>query len=169
MTDLARHVMIEEIPTEYIPFEVGSIRIGKDGKVDVKPGEQVSRFGFNFEGIRFSALASRQQDCGHLRLCGSLGVLPYTAESARTRQAMLTAVHDTAAIERGRFVVSDNQNILFVGDVAVPLPFTPTRLLSYLTLCLLELKPHIHRLHAADTRIRHTRAATAAEPAAGRA
>lgn len=147
MSGSTRQVMIDKIPTEFIPYEVGSVRIDSTGRVSVEPGEHAARFRFTLDGIRYSALARRRTEDGQLRLCGSVGVLPYSAQSSSARTAALGAVRDATAMNFGRFVVADDQNILFLADMAVPLPFTPCNLLTHLTLCLIELRPHVARVH----------------------
>lgn len=150
MTEARRRaIVIDELPTAYLPYEVGTLHMDPEGRLTVTPGETSVRFRFSFEDVRFSALARRDETAGSLRLCGALGTLPYSAESVPARRDALEAMRKAAAMTQGHFVVSEDQSILYLGTMEVALPFTPVMLLTHLTLGLIELKPHIARVRAA--------------------
>ncbi|HLI11199.1 MAG TPA: hypothetical protein VKY65_06325 [Alphaproteobacteria bacterium] len=147
-TGAQRPIIIDSLPTETIPYEVGSLCVTEAGTVTIRENTGALRFHFTFADIRFSALARRGESAASLRLCGCLGVLPYSAESASLRRHILAVLHEANRAAHGRLIAADNQNILFLDELAVPLPFTPMRLVTQLVLGLLDLKPHLDRLRA---------------------
>jgi len=157
-----RKIIIDEIPTEYLPFEVGSIHLDGEGKVTVRPGDAAVRFRFEFDEVRFSAVAQRSEERGILRICGVLGALPYSAESVPARHAALEAMRAASPEAANRFHLSDDQSILVLGNLEVPLPFTHVKLVAHLVVGLLALRPSLERVKEALATLRPAPRANAA-------
>ena len=79
-------------------------------------------FGFRYLDKSFAATVTPGDGQARLTLRGLLGVVPFTAESAPVRAAVLTLLRTKDASGLGRFELAANHDVLMHGECEIGLP-----------------------------------------------
>ncbi|HEX2581120.1 MAG TPA: hypothetical protein VHL08_04020 [Dongiaceae bacterium] len=113
----------------------GDIHLGKDGScVD---------FRFLHRGLPCIVQARVGRRGPILTLWGLVGKLPYSAEDAASRQAILSIVRETRRLPHTRLVIAQAAMIYVIGSYAMPAPWLPINLIGVACALLYEVTPHL--------------------------
>lgn len=129
------------------PLEVGEIGLTPEGEVYPRPGDEPVCFHFVYDGVRFDAELTGDREAP-LVLTARPGVLPYSAETAYGRKAVLRMLKH-AAPARGRLELERSGHLRMTLSAVTPRPRTPVAVLATLASLLLEARPYLAILRAA--------------------
>ncbi len=103
-------------------------------------------FEFSFLGFYFDARAQVVDGLTSLDIMTSLGNMPYTAESIKSRAA-ISRIMNVFAKKTGLKITVDNSQRLYLGgNVANNEALSPGNLLTMVTVLLLQVKPFLELL-----------------------
>lgn len=105
-------------PTGAIP----ALKAPADGGPDPLAGQGPIAFGFRYLDKPFRAMVTRGDGHARLSVCGHLGVVPFTAESAPVRAAILKLLRTKDTPSASRFELAENHDVLVHGDCELGLP-----------------------------------------------
>jgi hypothetical protein len=127
-----------------LPFEIGSVMLGKDGHIQHAPQDRPLAFRFSACGVQFEAdIADRTAP---LRLRANLGKLPYSAESAEARSLARVVLGATGRLRRGHILLSPEHDMVLEGELAPPSPRTPASVIATAVALILDFQPYLELL-----------------------
>lgn len=136
---------VQFLADQPLPLELKTIHVADDGKAARRLPDQLT-FRFHFAGIAFDAAARRHAGGTRLSLEGLLGYLPYSAQGPALRTDVATIVASSSAMQAGRFVVTEGQEIRLRAEVEVETPITPVSLIAAAADILVNAKPWLDTL-----------------------
>jgi hypothetical protein len=92
------------------------------GSPDPLAGQGPVAFGFRYLDKPFHATVTRGNGHARLAVHGHLGVVPFTAESAPVRAAILKLLRTKDARSASHFELAENHDVLMHGDCELGLP-----------------------------------------------
>jgi hypothetical protein len=134
---------------ELPPIELGRIAVEADGQVRERDSAEPISFSFQYRGLPFAG-ELRDRASGQLRLVANLGKLPYTIEAPCARRLLRQLVIATHRLARGRFHISEDQDVLFVAEAQAPAPYTPVRVIATVAVLVLAFKPYLELIERAS-------------------
>jgi hypothetical protein len=119
------------------------------GHLDSLDDPQFDRIDFEWEGIKFHAMADRDTDgAGVIHLSAKLGRLYFTVEDAAQRTMAIERVYATNRGIDGAYRIEKNGEISFNSVTRTEHQFAGSELMGALTLILLESETHLRALRA---------------------
>jgi hypothetical protein len=129
------------------PYEVGQLAVHPTGDLETREEAYPVAFEFVYRGVPFHAdIKSDPEE--PLSLRASVGVIPYSAETALGRQ-MAAQFAALARPQRGRFTLEPGGRIALAFEAVIPRPRTPVTVLATVTSLLVEIRPYLDILEAA--------------------
>ncbi len=120
---------------------------GLSGSLDAvsrSESPQELRFGFSHRGFYFTAKARRGENGeARLSLCGSIGFLPYSVQSAFLRRCVLYLADKKRRPALGQFLVQPNKRILFLAETGISPDMSHEAVIAGLCRILFDTKPHL--------------------------
>ena len=136
---------LEIANAQSLPLEVGSVELDPNGRLRQREPDIPYRFNFKHFCWKFEAeLSLRDTPC--LTLNTVLGVVPYTAESAMARRAVLELVERSNDLDPGSLRLGLGQVLRFTSTMAVPVPRTPSAVMASVVSILIKYKPYFEVL-----------------------
>lgn len=108
------------------------------GTQDAKP----FTFRFCFNEVPYQATIVRQDQRAILSLSGELGILPFSAESARRRQRLALIIAVAQRHTSLNWAISARQEIIVSGDIEIADRVTPTNALAGAVALILRARPY---------------------------
>jgi hypothetical protein len=99
-------------------------------------------FRFCVSEIPFEAKLVRWPERAVISLTGALGILPFTAESARRRQRLALIVAAARRRSSLNWAINGRQEIVVSGDIELPGRVTPTTALAGAVALMFRAKPY---------------------------
>ena len=120
---------------------------GLSGSLDAVSREETPqelRFGFSHRGFYFIAKARRGENGeARLSLCGSIGFLPYSVQSAFVRRCVLYLTDEKRRPALGQFLVQPNKRIIFLAETGISPDMGHEAVIAGLCQILFNTKPHL--------------------------
>jgi len=132
------------------PIEVGELAIKPDGEVYPRPGDQPVEFTFEYVGVTFEAHLPADRDAP-LTLTARIGKLPYSAETPFGRRMVRTLLQH-AQIPHGKLTLDFHGRVHLTMHGTPWRPRTPVHVMVIVAGLLVEAKPYLDLLQAADGR-----------------
>lgn len=127
------------------PLEVGTFEVCETEGLRMRDTGVPLTFDFTFRGIPFSARVVPGEG-GTLSLTGTLGALPFTAQSGTGRKFLQTLIHSAGKLKSGRIALTETGDILLETETAPPVPRTPVSVMASVVALLLETKPYLEAI-----------------------
>ena len=108
--------------------------LAADGPID---------FGFRYLDKPFAATVTPGDGQARLALRGQLGVVPFTAESAPVRAAVLALLRTKDGSGLGRFELAENHDVLLHGECEIGLPLSAAEIIAGAAEILLSARDQI--------------------------
>ncbi|WP_417456917.1 hypothetical protein [Kordiimonas sp.] len=119
------------------------------GHLDSLEDQQFDQIDFEWEGIRFHAVAdSANGSGGKIELSAKLGRLYFTVEDAGQRTMAIERVYATNRGIDGAYRIEKNGEVSFRSVTETDAQLTGSALMSALTLILLESETHLRALRS---------------------
>ena len=119
------------------------------GHLDSLDNPQFDCIDFEWEGIKFHAVADRDADgAGTIHLSAKLGQLYFTVEDAAQRTMAIERVYATNRGIDGAYRIEKNGHVSFNSVTRTDTQLAGSDLMGALTLILLESETHLRSLRA---------------------
>lgn len=135
---------VQLVADAVLPLEVGTVAMGDDGHISHSSADRALHFRFTACGIDFEGEIADQN--APLRIRANLGKLPYTAESPDGRRLARSVLAATDRLRHGHILLSDGQDMILQGELALPSPRTPVSVIATASALVLEFRPYISLL-----------------------
>lgn len=113
---------------------------------DIKPG-QPRRLDFTWRGVSFAlAIEGDSDHQSHLSLNADLGLLPYTAENAEARGALLEVLADREGLPGAALRVDAQGRLFLTSETIIDSGLCERRIIDILAVILLHMKAPLHTL-----------------------
>ena len=136
-----RHAL-KLVAKQALPLEVGRLELDDNGTVRERDNAEPLRFAFAYRGFEFNAELEEAED-STLHLSAVLGRLPFTAESPIGRRAISELIAKAGQFTCGSLGLTDDQEIVLVGNKQPPSPRTPVSIMATVTALILEMRPRL--------------------------
>ncbi|WP_262689671.1 hypothetical protein [Kordiimonas aestuarii] len=118
------------------------------GHLDSLDDPQFDKIDFEWEGIKFHAVADSDPEGGKIRLSAKLGQLYFTVEDAAQRTMAIERVYATNRGIDGAYKIEKNGHVSFNSVTQTDHHLAGTDLMGALTLILLESETHLRALRS---------------------
>jgi len=124
-----------------LPLDITSIVQAQAGQSGTG-GEREFSFRFRYRDIAFAARCTSAGGQATAHLSATLGVMPYSAESA-TGRPLMKEIHRGAVEHFGPIITLSQGRYLLNADLPLAAPITAVELIAELAKFLIPLKPYI--------------------------
>jgi hypothetical protein len=129
-------------------FEMNSVSVDAEGDIVVATPPPPAFYRFVFDGLKFAVALTPQDDASLCRVSAPVGPLPFTAENAEARLAVLTILRSARQLHYTRFTIAAHQMIMVTADLHVDNPQTPEAVMLETVRFLHEARPFLRLLTA---------------------
>jgi hypothetical protein len=138
---------LDVMRTHPLPVELNSLSVDADGELRiVDPLARPIAFAFRWVGVDFTGGVGSTGEGSALRISGTVGPMPYSAESIPARRNAIAILFGSSLAPHVKLTLSPDQQIRASGEIAVRPPLTPKLLVAAAIRLALELRPYLKLL-----------------------
>ena len=124
-----------------------ALQITAEGRLARKKLTETMRFGFTFRHHPFAVMVHQGVNGGLLSLCGEIGYLPFSAQSAFARSSIRQLIDRANDLRHGRFVLQKDHKILLHSEIAIRGSFNRPEILAAACRGIFDALPYLELIN----------------------